>query len=138
MRTDESTSNGLLHNPCSETRGRTDKYQSDHRSRQLTTKDEAGERVVSFLEWYNQQHDDTGIMFRTPVKRQTGTAAEVTQDKPLSTRRSASPQKTLEPIDALLEESSRRREQQAKVRARKVPLANRNRCSLKRNQGMTT
>ena len=85
----------------------------------MTTKDEAGEWVVSFLEWYNQQHDDTGIMFRTPVKRQTGTAAEVTQDKPLSTRRSASPPKTLEPINALPEESGRRGKQQANIRARK-------------------
>jgi transposase InsO family protein len=64
-------------NPYSESLFRTVKYRPDYPIRPFTSKAEACEWVMSFVEWYNHQHRHSGIKFVTPHQRHNGHAVEL-------------------------------------------------------------
>ena len=70
-------------NPYSESLFRTVKYRPDYPNRPFTSKAEACEWVVSFVDWYNQQHRHSGIKFVTPHQRHSGRAAELCRRRAL-------------------------------------------------------
>jgi putative transposase len=72
---------GLIDNPYSESLFRTVKYRLDYPSRSFTSKAEACEWVVSFVDWYNQQHRRSGIKFVTPQQRYSGHAVEICRQR---------------------------------------------------------
>jgi hypothetical protein len=105
-------------NPYSESLFRTVKYRPDHPRRPFTSKDEAGEWVAAFLDWYNHRHRHSGIKFVTPQsasqRRRHGNlqaASRGLREGP------SSPSNTLEPNHPLLASTRRSVDQQATRRA---------------------
>jgi transposase InsO family protein len=70
-------------NPYSESLFRTVKYRPGYPNRPFTSKAEACEWVVSFVDWYNQQHRHSGIKFVTPHQRHSGHGAELCRRRAL-------------------------------------------------------
>jgi len=64
-------------NPYSESLFHTVKYRSDYPNRPFTSKAEACEWVVLFVDWYNHKHRHSGIKFVTPHQRHSGHALEI-------------------------------------------------------------
>jgi putative transposase len=64
-------------NPYSESLFRTAKYRPDYPSRPFSSKEEACQWVVSFVDWYNHRHRHSGINFVTPHQRHNGEAMEI-------------------------------------------------------------
>ena len=70
-------------NPYSESLFRTVKYRPGYPNRPFTSKAEACEWVMSFVDWYNQQHRHSGIKFVTPHQRHSGHGAELCRRRAL-------------------------------------------------------
>lgn len=68
-------------NPYSESLFRTVKYRPDYPRRPFTSKDEACEWVVAFVDWYNHRHRHSGIKFVTPHQRHSGAAKAICQQR---------------------------------------------------------
>lgn len=68
-------------NPYSESLFRTVKYRADYPRRPFTSKDEACEWVVAFVDWYNHRHRHSGIKFVTPHQRHSGAAKAICQQR---------------------------------------------------------
>jgi hypothetical protein len=68
-------------NPYSESLFRTAKYRPDYPSRPFTSREEACQWVVSFVDWYNHRHRHSGIKFVTPLQRHCGQAVEISRQR---------------------------------------------------------
>jgi putative transposase len=64
-------------NPCSESLFRTVKYRPDYPSRPFSSKAEACEWVVAFVDWYNHRQRHSGIKFVTPHERHSRAATTI-------------------------------------------------------------
>jgi len=67
--------------PYSESLFRTVKYRPDYPRRPFSSKDEACEWVVAFVDWYNHRHRHSGIQFVTPHQRHSGAAKAICQQR---------------------------------------------------------
>jgi putative transposase len=68
-------------NPYSESMFRTVKFRPDYPNRPFTSKAQAYEWVVSFVDWYNQEHSYCGIKFVTPHQQHSGREVELCRQR---------------------------------------------------------
>ena len=68
-------------NPYSEALFRTAKYRPDYPSRPFTSKEEACQWVVAFVDWYVHEHRHSAIRFVTPQQRHSGQAPGICKQR---------------------------------------------------------